>query len=390
MDDRVSTGTLVWRISLRLLLVAVVAVFCVTLLRPLLHLFMPFILAYAVTAVLLAPILGKVSDRLRRRKFLSVLLIVLLLLLLVGLIGAVAYYLVTQVIGLVNNWDSTWNALIEAKDALAVFVADYSAMTVEEVNGLFDKGLGQFAAWLKNNLFNLEDIQSYLVTVKATAPAVGSFLLAFVFFVVAAYFTTAEYPRIRGMLSRCVPRFVRPQLRCIKEAAGSATFGYLRAQVIISGIVGLITFIALLIYGQSFALVIGLAVGVVDFFPVFGSSVITVPWAIVALLQGDWIKALFLMVMTFVLFMFRKLAEPKIVGDQTGLHPLLSLMSMYVGMKLAGILGMILMPILWMAVISLYRVGFFDPTIQDFYMLGRRIAEKTRLPKSDDTEEKSA
>ncbi|MBQ8753217.1 MAG: hypothetical protein IJZ13_08955 [Clostridia bacterium] len=130
MDDRVSTGTLVWRISLRLLLVAVVAVFCVTLLRPLLHLFMPFILAYAVTAVLLAPILGKVSDRLRRRKFLSVLLIVLLLLLLVGLIGAVAYYLVTQVIGLVNNWDSTWNALIEAKDALAVFVADYSAMTV--------------------------------------------------------------------------------------------------------------------------------------------------------------------------------------------------------------------------------------------------------------------
>ena len=62
----------------------------------------------------------------------------------------------------------------------------------------------------------------------------------------------------------------------------------------------------------------------------------------------------------------------------------------FVGMKLAGILGMILMPILWMAVISLYRVGFFNPTIRDFYMLGRRIAEKTRLPKSDDTEEKSA
>lgn len=383
IDERIPTGTLIWRISLRLLLVAVLVAFGMTLLRPLLHLFMPFLLAYVVTALMLAPILRRVSDRLKRRKFLSVLLIVLLLLLLVGLVGAVVYYLVTQVIGLVNNWDSTWEALIEAKDALAGFVAEYSQMSLEEVNGLFDKWLGTAVEWLKNSLFNVEDMRSYMDTLKATAPAVGNFLLAFIFFVVAAYFTTAEYPRIRELLSRCVPGFIRPQLRCVKEAAGSATFGYLRAQVIISGIVALITFVALLIFGQSFALVIALAVGIVDFFPFFGSSVITVPWAVVSLLQGDWIKALFLMVLTFVLFMFRKLAEPKIVGDQTGLHPLLSLMSMYVGMKLAGILGMILMPILWMAVISLYRVGFFDPTIRDFRMLARRIGDRARLPKDD-------
>ena len=62
----------------------------------------------------------------------------------------------------------------------------------------------------------------------------------------------------------------------------------------------------------------------------------------------------FLLVLTFVLFLFRKLAEPKIVGDQTGLHPLLSLMSMYVGMKLAGILGMILSPIIMLLAVNLY------------------------------------
>ena len=140
---------------------------------------------------------------------------------------------------------------------------------------------------------------------------------------------------------------------------------------------------ALLIYGQSFALVIALAVGVVDFFPFFGSSLILIPWAIVAFLQGDWVCTVFLLVLTFVLFLFRKLAEPKIVGDQTGLHPLLSLMSMYVGMKLAGILGMILMPILWMAVISLYRVGFFDPTIRDFALLAGRIGDRARLTPPD-------
>ena len=183
-----------------------------------------------------------------------------------------------------------------------------------------------------------------------------------------------------------MPDFFRPQLRCIRQAAGGATFGYLRAQVILSSVVALITFVALLIYGQSFALVIALAVGIVDFFPFFGSSVILFPWAIVAFLQGDWVCTIFLLALTFVLFLFRKLAEPKIVGDQTGLHPLLSLMSMYVGMKLSGILGMILMPILWMAAISLYRVGFFDPTIQDFRLLAARIGERARLTPTDKPE----
>ena len=124
-----------------------------------------------------------------------------------------------------------------------------------------------------------------------------------------------------------------------------------------------------------------------DFFPFFGSSVILVPWAIVAFLQGDWVCTVFLLALTFVLFLFRKLAEPKVVGDQTGLHPLLSLMSMYVGMKLSGILGMILMPILWMAAISLYRVGFFDPTIQDFRLLAARIGERARLTPTDKPED---
>lgn len=382
-EEAVPTGTLVWRISLRLALVGVVALFCATLLRPLLHLFMPFLIAYLVTALIMAPVLRRVGERLRRRKFLSMLLVILLLLLTVGLLAALVYYLVTQVAGLIRNWESMLGSLESAKEALAGLVARYSSWTEEAVRAKLDLWMANAGSWIKNSFFEIDDIRSYLDTVKNTAPVVGNFLLGFVFFVIAAYFTAAEYPRIHRKISGCIPNFFRPQLRCIRQAAGGATFGYLRAQVILSAVVALITFVALLIYGQSFALVIALAVGVVDFFPFFGSSLILIPWAIVAFLQGDWVCTVFLLVLTFVLFLFRKLAEPKIVGDQTGLHPLLSLMSMYVGMKLAGILGMILMPILWMAVISLYRVGFFDPTIRDFALLARRIGDRARLTPPD-------
>ena len=385
-NNAVPTGTLVWRISLRLFLVGMIVLFCLTLLRPLLHLFMPFVIAYLVTALILAPVLRRVGERLKRRKFLSMLLVVLLLLLTVGLLAAILYYLISQAAELVRNWESMQDSLENAKGALADFVAKYTDWTPEMIRVKLDLWTNNAIDWIKNSFFEIDDIRSYLNTVKNTAPAVGNFLLGFVFFVIAAYFTAAEYPAIRRKLSGAVPDFFRPQLRCIRQAAGGATFGYLRAQVILASVVALITFVALLIYGQSFALVIALAVGIVDFFPFFGSSVILVPWAIVAFLQGDWVCTVFLLALTFVLFLFRKLAEPKIVGDQTGLHPLLSLMSMYVGMKLAGILGMILMPILWMAAISLYRVGFFDPTIQDFRLLAARIGERARLTPTDKPE----
>ena len=79
------------------------------------------------------------------------------------------------------------------------------------------------------------------------------------------------------------------------------------------------------------ALIIALIVGIVDFLPFFGSGIILAPWAVVALFLGEYAEALFLIGMCVALFLFRKLAEPKVVGNHTGLNPLISLISIYVG-----------------------------------------------------------
>lgn len=69
---------------------------------------------------------------------------------------------------------------------------------------------------------------------------------------------TADYPGLRKKLISWVPDIIRPHMRHVKEATGSAMFGYLRAQLILSGVVTLIIFIALLIYGQSYSLLIAI------------------------------------------------------------------------------------------------------------------------------------
>ena len=85
-------------------------------------------------------------------------------------------------------------------------------------------------------------------------------------------------------------------------------FGYIKAQLILSGIVALIIFIVLTIYGQQYSLLISLAAGIIDLIPFFGSGTVLVPWAIITLLFGDYVKALMLLGLAFVLFLFRKVA----------------------------------------------------------------------------------
>lgn len=383
----VPTNILVWRISLRVIFVAVIITLVATLWRQAFYLFAPFIFAYLITAWILAPILKRVGSRLSTaRRIWSVLLISLLLILVLGVLAAVVYYLVVQIIAFVNNWGDTQNTLLEARDTLASLIARYTDIGVETATEYIDNAIKSVGDWIYTDFFKVGDFKNWVDTVKTTVPAVVTFLLSCLFFVMAVYFTSADYPRIRHRIAKCVPKRARPTMATVKTAVVSATFGYLRAQFILSGIATLVAFVVLLIYGQDFALVLALVVGILDFIPFCGSGVMLTPWSIVLLLQGDWVGAIVMFGLSFVLFLFRKVTEPKIVGDQTGLHPLLSLMSMYVGMRLAGLFGMIFMPILWMAVINMYRAGVFDSTIKDVRALIDRIAQKARLPEKGDAE----
>ena len=102
-----------------------------------------------------------------------------------------------------------------------------------------------------------------------------------------------------------------------------------------------------------------------DFIPIIGAGTVMVPWAVIALITGDPGQAVELMVIWGIICLFRRVGEPKFVGTQTGLSPILSLVCIYVGMRIAGVLGMILGPILCLVVIGVGRSGFFDGLAAD-------------------------
>ena len=373
----VPTKKLILRISLRLVLIVAVLLCLGLIVPPLLSLFLPFLLAF-VAATLLAPLVQKFAKRVGGWNFWSLLFVVLMLLAVTGILVYAGYYLVSQVADLIRSWTSIREGITDMLNQVSQFLSNNvhftSSDTEEYILGLLQDGL----SWLTGKISSWAP--TVVVGVSNLASGIVSFLISLLFFIVAAYFMTADYPGLRKRLIAWVPDIIRPHMRHVKEAAGSAMFGYLRAQLILSGIVLVIVFVALLIVRQPYSLLIAIATGIIDIMPFFGSGAILVPWGVICLLVGQFKKALFLLILAFALFLFRKLAEPKVVGNQTGLSPLLSLIAIYVGMKLGGVAGMILCPIACMVVIGLYGMGFFTPTIQDFKMLFGRVLEAARLP----------
>ena len=370
---------LLFRIGLRICLI-ISAVLVLTLLAPpVLRLFLPFVLAF-FAAALLAPLVRKVTKKGGRIwNFWSMLFVILLILAATGIIIGLCYYLFRQIADLIGSWDSILDNFSHMTLAVSEFVKKYIPIPFPELEALANESIDSLVTWVTEKMSTW--VPNMVDGVGNLASGVANFAIALLFFVVGTYFITSDYPRLRQKLTGCIPQVIQPHVRHIREAMGSATFGYLKAQLILSGCVSLIIFLALTFWGQKYSLLIALVAGIIDLIPFFGSGVVLIPWAVIELILGQYSTCVFLLVLAFVLFLFRKLAEPKVVGNHTGLSPLLSLISIYVGMRLGGVLGMILAPILCMIVISLYRVGFFDPTVQDFKMLSEYLIEEASLRK---------
>lgn len=130
--------------------------------------------------------------------------------------------------------------------------------------------------------------------------------------------------------------------RCISDAVGK----YLRSYLIILLITFAELFLAFVILRIDYALLLSLAVAVIDFLPVLGTGIVIVPWGLACLLTGAARRGIGLLVTWGIMYLVRQLIEPRIVSGVMGIHPLASLFAIYLGYISCGVFGMIIFPIL--------------------------------------------
>ena len=103
--------------------------------------------------------------------------------------------------------------------------------------------------------------------------------------------------------------------------------------------------LGLTVIGVDCSLLIAFLISVFDVLPVLGTGGIMIPWTILTALQGNYPLSAGLLTVYLIITVIRNIIEPKIVGSQIGLHPVVTLSSMFVGAQLFGVLGLFGFPI---------------------------------------------
>ena len=365
-------GKLWLRLGIRLVLAALAVGLVCSMGRFLFALTAPFVFALLFAAAL-NPAIRWLQRRLGWSRPLLTLLVLLLLLGSVGgALWLVGYAAAGELISLSQNWDQILQRMTELAEELKLFAARLWDMLPVSLAGTGEDLVGELVVWLQSTIGPL--LQGFAQMITNKAVALPSFLLALVIFLMALYFLTADYPYLRTWAVQHTSASVTRFFSQVKQTALAAFGGDLKAGLMLSVGVFFILLVGFILTRQSYGLLLALGLAVLDFIPIVGAGTVMVPWAVIALFTRDYVTAVNLMLIWGVIALFRRVMEPKFVGNQTGLSPILSLFSIYVGMKIAGVLGMILGPICTLVLLNLAALGIFDGIKADLSAAAADIA----------------
>lgn len=207
---------------------------------------------------------------------------------------------------------------------------------------LADSGslLGKLTAWL------LGLAGSILAQVPDSALGLGTAILS-------AFLISAKLPNIRKWLLRRIPK---EQLRTLLENTRRMRHvlgRWLLAQGKLMSVTFAIVAAGLTLLRIPSSLLWALLVALVDALPILGTGTVLVPWSVVSFLQGDTPRALGILGIYITAALTRSMLEPKLLGQHLGLDPLVTLIALYIGYRLWGVGGMILAPLITVAVLQL-------------------------------------
>ena len=330
----------------RLGIIAVVLLICYAALL-LFPYFWPFVLALVLAALLepAARLLRRALKRLRAARILATLVcMTVLIAALTALLLIASDRLIHEGINLLRSLPDMARALYDALTGLVDrLYAEYQHLLPADFLTTANNALSTLLSNVVSFAGNMSTrIAGFTLSTATSLPYV---ILAVIFTIMGTFYFSYDRERIIGFFVRTVPEPVMDRFRLVRGGVYTAFFGQIRAQIFISFVLTLIMIAGLMIMGKPYAVLLGILIGIADVLPVIGAGLFLNSWAIVALIMGDYYTAIGLFIIYLVTITVRQIIEPRIVGKQLGLYPLVTMISMFAGFQLVGTLGLIAGPL---------------------------------------------
>lgn len=320
--------------------------------RYLLPVALPFLLA-GILALMAEPLVNSLHKSLHLPRGLAAAIgMTVVLLLTILLLLALCALLIRELGALAGVLPDLESATASGLDSLEIWLLGMaekapkgiSPILVHGVEGMFSNG-GALLDGLTSSLLSLA--ASILKAIPDSALGLGTWVLA-------TFMLSVRLPKIRAWIHDHLPKAwhekYAPYLHTLKQTV----CGWLLAQAKLVGITFSILTAGFLLLRIEHAVLWAGATCVVDILPILGTGTVLIPWSLVCFLQGDSIRALGLLGIYVIITLLRSVLEPRFVGKQLGLDPLVTLLAIYAGYRLWGLGGMLLAPILAVVVTQIF------------------------------------
>lgn len=304
----------------------------------------PFIIAFIIAAILNKPV-KYLSEKLHiNRKVVAILCVIIFM----SIAGGLITWLVTSILSsagqIFSHLPGTFeNLIIPLLQELFEKIenmfrnADPAFIQMLEANG------SALLQGLSNGILKISN--SIISSITVWISAVPTIFMKTVITVIVTFFIAVDYEKITGFIRKQIPE----KQQGIVSQAKTFLFKTLPKFVVSYGFIFALTFvelwIGLALIGIPYAGLIALIISIFDILPVLGTGGILIPWSIIGFFIGNYRVAVGMALVYVVITVVRNIVEPKIIGKQMGLHPVLTLASMLIGLHLFGIIGLIGMPI---------------------------------------------
>jgi sporulation integral membrane protein YtvI len=302
-------------------------------------LLMPFIIGMIV-ALIFRRLIDLLEKKTRiRRSFVSILVLIVFY----GIVGFILSMIGVKVFTFMVDIFKSLPGLFEStiQPAFEKFTDDL----ILQFPGI---DLDELLSSISNSVFTfVENLSSTVVgTITGMAGQLPSLLINLIFTIVSSFFFTIDYYRITRFLVRQFPEERREMILNLKDNVVGTLGKFFKAYATIISITFVELSIGFWILHIPNALLFGSLVAIIDVLPILGTGAVLIPWSVIAFVLGNTKLGIGMLILYIIITVVRQAIEPKIVGQQIGLHPILTLILMYVGTQLMGVLGLLILPII--------------------------------------------
>ena len=316
----------------------------------------PFILGWLIASLFKKPI-KYITDKFKiKRGLVSSIILLIFYTCIVSLAVVLSIQLATWVIAYVSKIPQMYSESIEptlyqAYNAIQKFVSELDPSVANNIRNFLQTAISKIGEGVTNISMSVVSMLSGYVT------KIPMTLVSIMMTIISSVIIAIDYDDINLFIIHQFSDEQKHLIYEIKDYLSGTVLSCLRSYILIMGITFAELLLGFVIFGIKNGVLMAAITAVLDILPVLGSGTVLIPWSVLSFIVGNYIRGIELLILYTVITVIRQFVEPHLVGQQMGLHPIVTLSSMYIGTQIFGAIGLFGGPILLSLLSHLNKKG---------------------------------